>query len=197
MLAASNAHAAVEFRWPWEKATPRSERNDRNTRREPIPQHEPPVYRERGSSEDAAFLIRMHESLQEEMAFADAVRRENRIREVRDFAERTLAETRAFDEDIRRRAQELGIRLDERRYDARSLAKMHDADMAVEWLRLSMDVIGRDRFYSSEYKTRESNRAFHSVLSMHWDRMVDRRDDAKYLHDRVRNEERARRRHNS
>lgn len=200
-LSGVNAEAAVRIRMPWEKP-PRQE----DTRRDPDPRPYPGDrrgdgrydgrYDERYDSEDAYFLRRMHASLREEMAFADAVRRENRIPEVRRFAERTLAETRAFDEDLRRRAADLGIRLDDSRYDARDLTRLGDGEMAVEWLRLSMDVVERDRYYWSEFKKAESNRAFHDVLQYHWDHMVDRRDDAKDLHDRIRNDMR-RRRHSS
>jgi hypothetical protein len=187
LLFATNAHAGVTVRLPWEKP--------RHERRAPAPTYErnDPYYGDRyATSEDVYFLQRMHASLQEEMALADAVRHENRIPEVRRFAERTLAETSAFDDDLRRRAADLGVRLDAPRFDTRFAGRMGDGEMAIEWLRTSMDIVKRDRFYWSEFKKQESDRRFHDTLQHHWNDMVDRRDDAKDLHDRIRNSERRR-----
>lgn len=184
LLFASTAHAGVTVRLPWEKP--------RHERRAPAPSYENDrSYGDRyETSEDAYFLQRMHASLQEEMALANAVRHENRIPEVRRFAERTLAETAAFDDDLRRRAAEMGVRLDSPRFDARFVSRMGDGEMAIEWLRTSMDIVKRDRFYWSEFKKQESDRRFHDTLQHHWNYMVERRDDAKDLHDRIRNDER-------
>lgn len=186
--------AGAGWRDPWEK--PREERE----RREPYPTgrapygYPPPRADHPPAHPDAyaATVDRLHRASAEEVALARHARAQAWDPATRAYADRVLAEVGAFQHTLQRRAAELRIPLSpvhvahpRHRFDWRD---------DVAYLRRSMDLVASIRPAFHDFKSRERDRSFRHALTRHWHDLVYRRDDAKSLHDEIRNRERARER---
>lgn len=186
--------ASAGWRNPWEKP------DDERERREPHPTsrapygYPPPRAEHRPAHHDAyaATLDRLHRASAEEVALARHARAHAWDPATRAYADRVLAEVGAFRHSLERRAAELRIGLSPVRVDLpRHRFEWRD-DLA--YLRRSMDLVASIRPEFNDFKAREADRHFRQALTRHWHDLVYRRDDAKSLHDEIRNRERARER---
>lgn len=199
LLSAVPAHAAIDLRWPWEPPKPAPERRDDRDRdydhrerdRDPGRHERDREYRQpeyRADSYDAQFVERMLANTREQLALAELAASRSHNREVRDMAQRTLHEAGALEQTLLRRADELGMRVKRDRGHV-SLPQGGGWELDLAYLRATLDVIALERPYFASYKSSVGG-PLHDALQRHWDEMVDRRDDVKALHDRVRNEAR-------
>ena len=191
LLSASPAHAAVDFRWPWEAPPPAREedrrqerRDDRRDDRDHMPRRDRAPQTPRAYGPDQEFVERMLSNTAQQLDLAALAAKRSNDAEVRAMARRTLDEAGAFEQTLLVRARELGLSSQPRSSNVSLPSGGWELDLA--YLRSTLDVIAYERPYFADYKAHVGGE-FHDALARHWDDMVARREEVKRLHDEVRN----------
>lgn len=190
LLSASPAHAAIDFRWPWEAPPPARDdrreerRDDRRDDRDHSPRRDRAPQAPRAHGPDQEFVERMLTNTAQQLDLAALAAKRGNDSQVRAMARRTLDEAGAFEQTLLVRARELGLSSQPRASNVSLPGGGWELDLA--YLRSTLDVIAYERPYFADYKSRVDG-SFRDALHGHWNDMVVRRDDVKRLHDEVRN----------
>lgn len=201
------APASADIRWPWEKPKKDDKKKERV---EPTPTTSR-TEREaafRGDARDREMLPKLAKYYQEQLDLSDRAITATRNADVKRFAQRLNDDAERALGIINERARELKLELephvradlaDKLRRQAggrqglgtRRPDRNWDADQDVAFLRDVMANVKDVRSDFADYKAQEQKGEFHDELARLFDDdLVPLHEDAKKLHDRIRNESR-------
>ena len=143
---------------------------------------------------DPAFLVHAHETALAEVELARLAMTRSRDPDVRGYAERVLEDDGELDRIVSGRAAEIGEMMPAFFPSCADLDGLRGAQFDVAFLQRSMDAHDEIRAELASYKEMTGGE-LHEEISRAFDRLVDDREIAKPLHDRIRNESRHRDRH--
>lgn len=142
---------------------------------------------------DPSFLVRAHQDAVTQIQLAQLALRRAADPEVRDYAERLLQDDSQLDRLVSDRAARIGVALPASADLCDDLARLRGADFEVAFLERSMQTSDAIRAEFASYK--EAVRGdVHEAFADAFDELVQEREIAKPLHDRIRNESRHHRR---
>ena len=182
----------------------------------PLPNAGNPLPKTQAQHEDAPILQKLHEMNLEQVEMAEVALLRAANPKVKQFAQSLLNDHREADRVIRERAKTLSVTLREERkavtlIEARKqvgrmpgqtvadaverskgadeLADLSGAEFDTTYLARSMELYDLVRAEFAAFKASESG-AFHDQLAAQFDKLVKYRDQAKQLHDTIRNDNR-------
>lgn len=201
--------AAADVRWPWEKPKSKTEKKEKTpttTRTKtdvPAPAATPAPKTE-ARAEDRDMLPKIAAYYQEQLDLADAAVRDAKDPQVKAFAEKLQGESERALGVINENARDMGIVIkphvrvslaEKLRQSGRAgrlgrpeQTQPQDSASDLEFLRQVMANIQEIRPEFATYKEQNTNRDMQQELGRLFnDELVPRYDEAKALHDRVRN----------
>lgn len=204
LLGASPAGAA-DWRWPWEKPKEKKEKVEPQrgkTTREPSPQGSPaPQFT--GRAEDREMLPRLAKFYETQLDLADRAIASTSDPEVKQFARQLQRESEQALGTVHEMARDVGLplrphvraalaeRLEQSGRPGRAAKPQVTDEQVLQSLMENMQQIRADFAAYKEGADRETSKQLGTLFD---DQLVPNYDEAKALHDRVRNETRERNR---
>lgn len=186
--------AAQGFRWPWER--PEKEEQQKQPEQ---PERKGRLGEILGEDQRAAagdreqFIQRLYDVSNEQLRLSQLAAQRGESEQVREFAREMVREHRDWNRVLEQRAQELGFDLQEQRRPVAGvdLPERRTAEFDIAYLDALMNNVDEIRSEFAQFKEQTGDDQFHAQLSeMFNEDLVEHRDRAKSLHDRVRNEAR-------
>lgn len=191
LLGSATANAA--WRWPWESpkkpaatATPAA----KPTVGIPIPTMVPNAPAAPSGNEQS-MIQQLHDVYSQEIANAKLAVSKGSDSRVKSYASKILSEDQAFDSQLQARAKAIGYSLQNRQNVAGTdFASLSGPAFDAAFLSRSLQDLSSIRASFASFKEQESDRGFHSQLSTAFDQLVAQHEEAKALHDQIRNSNR-------
>lgn len=198
LFLSSGDAAAQGFRWPWERA---EKEEQKQPDKQPGERATDRLEEERRQGEQAAagdreqFIQRLYGMANEQIRLSERAADRAENEQVRAFAREVVREHREWKNVLEQRAEALGFELREERQPVAGvdLPEGRSAEFDIAYLDALMNNVEEIRSDFAEFKEQTGDDEFHAQLSeMFNEDLVEQRERAKDLHDRIRNRARDR-----